>query len=115
MPALMPRAGTTALTRRAAAVTSPFPDSRPFSDLLAGPMDVSFPPVPEAASGWRMTGLSDVVLLLRMPDGTCAWGRGATNEGAEADARRTWRAWKFGPPMRREYRRRVKARGRRRR
>jgi hypothetical protein len=93
----------------------PFPDSRPFTDLLSEPATMSFPPVPEGASGWRMTGLSDVVLLARMPDGNCALGCGATSGEARADARRAWRNWKFGPPMRREYRRRLKARRRRRR
>lgn len=95
-------------------MSTPYPDSGPL-DLGSPVMDVTLPPVPEGASGWRMTGLSDVVLLLRMPDGTCAWGRGATTAEAMAGARRAWRDWKYGPPMRREYRRRQKARGRRRR
>jgi hypothetical protein len=94
---------------------SPVPDSRPLAALLAEPVTVNFPPVPEGASGWRVTGLSDVVLLARMPDGNCARGRGATDAEAMADARRAWRAWKYGPGMRREYRRRLKARRRRRR
>lgn len=54
-------------------------------------------------------------MLVRMPDGTCAWGTGLTYGEAEADACRVWRNWKFGPPMRREYRRRLKARRRRKR
>jgi hypothetical protein len=97
----------------------PFPDSRPFSGLLAEPMTVSFPPVPEGASGWRMTGLSDVVLLARMPDGNCALGCGATDAEAMAGARRNWRKWKranAGPLAvdGREYQRRLRARRRRR-
>jgi hypothetical protein len=52
-------------------------------------------------------------MLVRMPDGTCAWGAGLTYDEAEADACRVWRNWKFGPPMRREYRRRLQARRRR--
>jgi hypothetical protein len=97
--------------------TSPFPDSRPLADLLAGPMEVTFPPVPEGPSGWQMT-LSDVVMLVRMPDGVCAWGRGATNGEAEADARRNWLRWKRAhtAPLAvdgHEYRRRCKARARR--
>ena len=90
----------------------PFPDSAPLGSLLEAGIDtIQVPPPP----GYRFFGLSPVWLLARMPDGTFWEGIGATNDEAMADARRHWREWKHGSAMRREYRRRQAARGRRRR
>lgn len=90
---------------------------KPLTDLGA-PMRVTLPPVPDGATGWRVTGLSEVVVLARMPDGNCVWGRGATGDDAMADARRAWVRWKRGHagPLAVDghaYRRRCKARTRR--
>lgn len=101
---------------------SPFPDSRPFSELIeesrpfAG-YTVSGPPGSQVT--FTSMGLTQVWLLARMPDGLCAEGRGRTDAEAMADARRNWRRWKraHAGPLAvdgRQYQRRLKARRRRR-
>ncbi len=54
-------------------------------------------------------------LLMRMPDGSFAWGAGSTVDEAIADGLRVWRNRKYGPAMRREYQRRIRARRKRKR